>query len=89
MALGVVDGDTKTEARQLNRDAAANAARSARDESNLWIHGHGQYRFNGENGVRSSCSPPCIRLSAGAFRVANSGSISHKRWFLGPFWGSF
>ena len=87
VAVGVVDGDTETKARQFNRDAAAYSARSARDESNLWIHGHGQFRFNGKKGIRSSCSPPCIRLPAGAFRVVNSGSISRKRRFLGPFWG--
>jgi hypothetical protein len=40
VALGVVDGDAETEARQFNRDAAADSARSTRDESNLWSHGH-------------------------------------------------
>jgi len=37
--------------------------------------------------IPSSCSPPCARPPAAAFRFANSGSIPHKRHFFGPFLG--
>ena len=37
--------------------------------------------------IRSSCSPPCTRPPAAAFRPANSGSRPAKRRFFGPVWG--
>jgi hypothetical protein len=82
--LGVVDGDAEAESRQLNRDAAPDSPRSAGDESNLWIHGHDRYRFNGKNGIRSSCSPPVHSPAGSAFRAANLTSKPHKTWFFVP-----